>query len=134
MNIKIGKADIAALACDGCRKKFVCNLANKKDETGKDFSVRAYIEKKLGLTLPLQDPPAIFKNAGSEGEKQVLLHLIRNQDCSIFSMSKDAAFGKKFQDELLPEPYVCFSSLSISELSNTKSSDIGQCRYKTDTD
>ena len=134
MNIKLGKADIAALACDGCRKKFVCNLANKKDETGVDFSVRAYIEKKLGLTLPLQDPPAIFKNAGSEGEKQVLLHLIRNQDCSIFSMSKDAAFGKKFQDELLPEPYVCFSSLSISELSNTKSSDIGQCRYKTDTD
>ena len=28
MNIIIGKSDIAALGCEGCKKKFVCNIAN----------------------------------------------------------------------------------------------------------
>ena len=46
MNIIIGKSDIAALGCEGCKKKFVCNIANN------DPANRAYIECKLGVNLP----------------------------------------------------------------------------------
>lgn len=142
MNIKIGKSDIASLACDGCKKRFVCNLANKKDEDGQTSLAREHIEKKLEIELPEQDPPAIFKNAGGEGEKQVLLHLLQNRNCSIFSMREETSVGKTdlsavreaFKDKHLGLPYLCFSSQNVSALCNVDSETVGKCRYKTETE
>ncbi len=74
MNIKIGKSDIAALGCEGCIKKFVCNIANNSKED------KNYIENKLNKTLPKMDPPAIMNEAGNEGEKGCIVHLINNNN------------------------------------------------------
>lgn len=141
MNITISKADVASLACDGCKKKYICNLASKMDENGQSFLIREFIQSKLGMELPLQDPPAIFKDAGSEGEKQVLLHLLRNHNCSIFSMSEESADVKintsavrdRFKDKCLQLPYICFAPAGISVLKEMDAAAIGKCRYKTET-
>ncbi len=68
MDIIIGKSDIAALGCEGCKKKFVCNIANN------DPANRAYIEGALGVNIPEKDPPAIIDNSGGEGEKGLADH------------------------------------------------------------
>ena len=70
MNIRIGKTDVASLGCEGCKKKFVYNIANNSSAD------KTEVERVLGITVPEMDPPAIIDNSGGEGEKGVLLYLL----------------------------------------------------------
>lgn len=119
MNIIIGKSDIAALGCEGCKKKFVCNIANN------DPANRAYIEGKLGVNLPEKDPPAIIDNSGGEGEKGILL-LLLSQGKTIVTMDSDSVFAGRYVDGTMSAPYVLFDNHNMMNLRTEPSERIGK--------
>ncbi|WP_455534837.1 DEAD/DEAH box helicase [Roseburia inulinivorans] len=125
MNIIIGKSDIAALGCEGCKKKFVCNIANN------DPANRAYIEGKLGVNLPEKDPPAIIDNSGGEGEKGILL-LLLSQGKTIVTMDSDSVFAGRYVDGTMSAPYVLFDNHNMMNLRTEPSERIGKAQYLTD--
>lgn len=90
MEIVLSKSCIAALGCEECKKRFLCNMANESE------SNRKYIEDRLGLTLPKKDTPTVFKGAGQEGEKGILLYLLSLGN-SIVSMDEHKKIGVKYQ-------------------------------------
>lgn len=106
MDIIIGKSDIAALGCEGCKKKFVCNIANN------DPANRAYIEGALGVNIPEKDPPAIIDNSGGEGEKGVYF-FCPVKGSTVFShtdmMSASKRFDKsKYTADAIPDIFRMF--------------------------
>lgn len=129
MNIIIGKSDIAALGCEGCKKKFICNIANNDPDPGK--ATKNDIETKLGLTLPLKDSPAIIDNSGGEGEKGILIYLI-SQGKSVVTMDEgDTLFAGKYMDPTLGTEYMRFNNSNLAMLQAERSEDIGKAQYLT---
>lgn len=125
MNIRIGKTDVASLGCEGCKKKFVCNIANNSSAD------KTEVERVLGITVPEMDPPAIIDNSGGEGEKGVLLYLL-NQHKSIVSADTDGVLGGGFDDPLLGSPYVFWDYSKIVSFAAQDSKTIGNAEYKTE--
>lgn len=124
MDIIIGKSDIAALGCEGCKKKFVCNIANN------DPANRAYIEGALGVNIPEKDPPAIIDNSGGEGEKGIILYLL-SQGKSIVSMDVDNTFGGRYADPIIGAPFMQWNSTNLASIVGEQSKDIGKAQYLT---
>ena len=125
MDIKIGKADIASLGCEGCKKKFICNVANN------DPIAKSYIESKIGIQLPQQDPPAIIDNSGGDGEKGIILYLL-NQGKSVSSMGDAASFTHSYNDATIGQPYIIFRPSDIPNLERELSKEIARAQYTTE--
>ena len=125
MEIVLSKSCIAALGCEECKKRFLCNMANESE------SNRKYIEDQLGLTLPKKDPPAVFKGAGTRGELGVLLFLI-SKNKRIVSMAKKTEIRDKYQYVDLGEPYVVFTEADQNELAKEDPESISELEYDTD--
>ena len=129
MNIIIGKADISALGCEGCKKKFICNIAN--NDPDKTRTTRKKIETKLGMLLPEKDSPAIIDNSGGEGEKGILLHLLSLGKTVVTMDEGEALFAGKYRDSVLGTEFMRFDAPMIPSLRVERSEDIGNAQYLT---
>lgn len=123
MDIKIGKADIASLGCEGCKKKFICNICSALSPADKTS-----IESTLGLKIPEQDPPAIMDNSGGEGEKGILQYILQSGK-TVISSDKDSNLTASYTDSVLGNPYVLWDSTSLPTFSLEDSRKIGKAEY-----
>ena len=131
MNIIIGKSDISALGCEGCKKKFICNIAN--NDPDKTRKTKKEIEAKLTTIVPEKDSPAIIDNSGGEGEKGILLYLV-SQGKTVVTMDEgDAIFAGKYRHPSLGVEYMRMDNTNISMLQMERSEDIGNAQYTTKT-
>ena len=131
MNIIIGKSDISALGCEGCKKNFICNIAN--NDPDKTRTTKQEIERKLATIVPEKDSPAIIDNSGGEGEKGILLYLI-SQGKTVVTMDEgDKIFSGNYRHPSLDSGYMRMDNSNISMLQLERSEDIGNAQYSTKT-